>query len=147
MLVTILTLISLGLAFFIGLIYSDRFGYALGHAIITCIICSAFTWIMIVPITLTTVTPSGYSVSSSQGVSGVTYLATEDSYLIDVELGGGLRETVRTSDVEIVPGDAKTLETMEGRFDQWTVFPWSVEGFQHKQVLTVPNDMVKVVVK
>ena len=147
MLFAILALITIGLAIFIGWANSDSYGHAIGHSLMTIFVCSVITWAIIIPLVLSTTQPSRYSTYDSQKVTGVTYLAIEDAYLIDVDLGDGLRETVRTTDVQIVPGEAKTLDKIKAQFDQWTVLPWSVSGFQFKEVLTVPSDMVKVVVK
>lgn len=147
MLLVVLSIVAIALAILIGFLFVD-YGdtFAPDSFLIGLLVCGFFA-VLITGIVHNESTPSGYTETNRWGVNSVVYLASSDSYLIEVDLGDGVKETVRTSDVVVSDGAEKVLIDAKGYHDAWHVLPWDSGSNKTQQTLVVPSDMVKVVMK
>ncbi len=147
MLLVILSLAAIVLSIVIGFLsvnYGQTFSWG---GLFIGLLVTGFLTLIITASVHSESTPSGYTEIGRQSVNSVVYLASENEYLINVDLGGGVNETIRTGGVVVSDGIEKVLIHSKGYHDAWHVLPWASGSSKTQMTLTVPSDMVKVVVK
>lgn len=140
---TVAVIISVGIGF-LFVDYGQKFSWG---SLVMGLLTTGFLSAMVIGVVHGESTPSGYAEVGRQKVNSVVYLASDSDYLIDVDLGGGVSETIRTKDVVVSEGGEKDLIHAKGYHDAWHVLPWASGSYKTQMTLVVPSEMIKVVVK